>query len=111
MSGYLRTGKRRNAKIWVTVMPSGKTVEIASGARLLEAVLATGDEIAHKCGGHARCGACHVLVLRGGRGLSKVRRDERERLAQIEGKETLSRLSCQAVLGSHEVTIELLNQI
>ena len=109
MSGYLRTGIRRNAKTWVTVLPSGKTVELASGARLLEAVLLAGDVITRHCGGRARCGVCHVLVLQGGRGLSKVREDERERLAQIGGKESRSRLSCQAVLGNHEVTIELIN--
>jgi 2Fe-2S ferredoxin len=50
-----------------------------------------------------------VLVLQGGRGLSKLRKDERERLAQIGGKESQSRLSCQAVLGIHKVTIELVN--
>ncbi|MBS1211531.1 MAG: putative ferredoxin, 2Fe-2S [Proteobacteria bacterium] len=109
MSSFLRTGIRRNAKTWVTVLPSGKTVEMASGARLLDALLLVGDVIAGNCGGRARCGVCHVQVLQGWRGLSKVRKDERERLAQIGGRESLSRLSCQAVLGSHRVTIELIN--
>lgn len=107
MSGYLRTGIRRNSKIWVTVLPSGKAVELASGASLLEAVLLTGHAVADKCAGHSLCGECHVWVLEGGRSLSKVRHDEQERLGRITGRETMSRLSCQAVLGSHEVTIEL----
>jgi 2Fe-2S ferredoxin len=110
MSGYLRTGIRRNAKVCVTVLPSGKTVRISSGSRLLDAVLLTGDAIVHKCGGHARCGECHVLVRNGGRGLSKIRPDEREKLENIRGTETLSRLSCRAVLGSREITIEVLTQ-
>ncbi len=109
MASYLRTGIRRNAKTWVTVLPFGKTVEMASGARLLDAVLLLGDVITQHCGGRARCGVCHVRVLQGGRGLSKVRKDERERLAQIGGKEAQSRLSCQAVLGNHKVTIEWVN--
>jgi 2Fe-2S ferredoxin len=109
MSGYLRTGLRRNAMTCVTVLPPGKTVEMASGTRLLDALLLTGNVLRQHCGGRARCGACHVLVLQGGRGLSKLRKDERERLAQIGGKEPQSRLSCQAVLGLHNVTIELVN--
>ena len=110
MASYLRTGFRRNAKTWVTVLPLGKTVEMASGARLLDAVLLTGAAIPQHCGGRARCGVCHVLVLQGGRGLSRARKDERERIAQIGGERThQSRLSCQAVLGVHEVTIELVN--
>ncbi|MDD5035476.1 MAG: 2Fe-2S iron-sulfur cluster-binding protein, partial [Methylococcaceae bacterium] len=91
----------------MTVLPSGKSVEMASGARLLDAVLLTGDVITHQCGGRARCGDCHVLVLQGGRGLSKVGREERERLALIAGTASQSRLSCQALLGLHKVTIEL----
>ncbi|WP_338457669.1 2Fe-2S iron-sulfur cluster-binding protein [Methylococcus capsulatus] len=91
----------------MTVLPSGKTVEISSGSRLLDAVLLTGDAIVPRCGGHARCGECHVLVLNGGRSLSKIRSDEREKLENMRGTETLSRLSCQAVLGSREITIEL----
>jgi len=109
MASYLRTGIRRNAKTWVTVLPSGKTVEMASGDRLLDALLLAGDVITPHCGGRARCGVCHVLVLQGGRGLSKVRKDERERLAQIGGRASQSRLSCQAVLGIHSVTIQLVN--
>lgn len=76
---------------------------------LLEAILIAGENITHRCGGHARCGACHVIVLQGGRGLSKVRQAERDRLMQLSGVESLSRLACQAALGAHKVTVELTN--
>ncbi len=109
MASFLRTGIRRNAKAWVTVLPAGKTVEMESGARLLDAVLLAGVVLAQHCGGRAHCGVCHVLVLQGGRGLSKVRDNERDQLALIGGQTPQSRLSCQAVLGSHRVTIELIN--
>jgi 2Fe-2S ferredoxin len=110
MASYLRTGIRRAAKIAVTVLPSGKTVEVASGARLFDALLLAGNVVTQHCGGRARCGICHVLVLQGGRGLSKVRKDERLRLAQLGGRESSkSRLSCQAFLGNQKVMIELIN--
>lgn len=109
MSSFLRTGIRRNGKAWVTVLPLGKTIEIASGARLFDAVLLAGDADTPHCGGRARCAVCLVQVLRGGRGLSKVQKEERDRLAKITGKAAHSRLSCQAVLAGHRVTIELLN--
>lgn len=109
MASYLRTEIRRNATTAVTVMPSGRTVELASGARLIDALLLAGQVLTEHCGGRARCGVCHVRVLEGARGLSKVRRDERQRLTQIGGMEATSRLSCQAILGIHKVMIELVN--
>jgi 2Fe-2S ferredoxin len=111
MSGFLRTEKRRNAKASVTVLPAGKTVQVTSGVNLLEAIAAAGEAIAHRCGGRARCGECRVLVRQGWRGLSRVRQAERDRLAQVCGAESLSRLACQAALGVHnnKVIIELIN--
>lgn len=109
MAGFLRTGKRRNAKTVVTILPSGITVRAASGARLLDTVLSAGFGLAHPCGGRARCGSCHVLVREGCRGLSKIRRDESDRLSRLEGTLLWSRLACQAVLGTHAVTIQLIS--
>lgn len=109
MTGFLRTGKRRCAKAAVTILPSGRRVELASGSKLLDAMLAAGEGIDHQCGGRALCGTCHVLVAEGRRGLSKIRRAELERLAQLDGVETWSRLACQAVLGTRDVTIQLIS--
>jgi 2Fe-2S ferredoxin len=109
MSGFLRTGKRRNAKAAVTILPSGRMVRVESGASLLEAALAAGEEIAHPCGGRALCGSCHVIVREGCRSLSKIRREELERLARLDGREVFSRLACQAALGTHDVTIQLIS--
>ncbi|HYE37573.1 2Fe-2S iron-sulfur cluster-binding protein [Methylocaldum sp.] len=93
----------------MTVLPSGKTVQVASGVNLLEVVLAAGEGIVHQCGGRARCGSCHVLVREGCRSLSKIRREELERLARLDGANVSSRLACQAVLGTHNVTVELIS--
>lgn len=109
MAGFLRTEKRRNAKTVVTILPSGRTVRMASGASLLDAVLSSGEGLAHTCGRRAQCGSCHVLVQRGCRSLSKIRQDELDRLSRLEGTMLWSRLACQAVLGTHDVTIQLIS--
>lgn len=92
----------------ITILPSGKTVEAATGSRLLDALLAAGEAIVSKCGGEAKCGKCHVFVQEGKKSLSKTTRTENEMLDTIVGVGSKSRLSCQAMLGAENVTVELL---
>lgn len=93
----------------VTIMPSGKTVEAAEGMSLLAAILAAEEAVSHKCEGKASCGTCHIFVQEGRKGLSKVAREENEKLDAIVGVGSKSRLACQAkVLGTENIKIELL---
>ena len=93
----------------VTVMPSGKTIEVAEGTTLLAALLGAEMEIPHKCEGKAKCGSCHIFVQEGRKGLSKIAREENERLDAIVGVGSKSRLACQSVvLGTENIKIELL---
>jgi len=93
----------------VTVMPLGKSIEVAEGTTLLTALLGIEAPIPHKCEGQAKCGSCHIYVQEGRKGLSKIAREENERLDSIVGVGSKSRLACQAkVLGTENVTIELL---
>ncbi len=93
----------------LTIMPVGKTIEVAEGATILSAILGAEIEINHKCGGNAQCGSCHIFVQEGRKGLSKVAREENERLDSIVGVGSKSRLACQAkVLGTENIKVELL---
>ncbi|MBI3504962.1 MAG: 2Fe-2S iron-sulfur cluster binding domain-containing protein [Proteobacteria bacterium] len=92
----------------ITIMPTGKTLEAAEGASILQAILTAGETIAHKCDGKAECGSCHIFVHEGRKGLSKIQRTENERLDAIVGVGSKSRLACQARLGAENVTVELL---
>ncbi len=93
----------------LTIMPSGKTVEVSEGMTLLAAILGADVGINHKCEGNANCGTCHIFVQDGRKGLSKVAREENERLDTIVGVGSKSRLACQAkVLGTENIKIELL---
>ncbi|HQS50141.1 MAG: 2Fe-2S iron-sulfur cluster-binding protein [Pseudomonadota bacterium] len=93
----------------LTVMPSGKSFDVAEGSSLLAAMLGAEIGIAHKCEGKASCGSCHIFVLEGRKGLSKIAREENEKLDAIVGVSSKSRLACQAkVLGTENIKIELL---
>jgi 2Fe-2S ferredoxin len=93
----------------VTIMPSGKTVDAVEGTTLLAAILLADEAIAHKCEGNAQCGSCHIYIQEGRKGVSKIAREENERLDTIVGIGSKSRLACQAkVLGTENIKIELL---
>jgi 2Fe-2S ferredoxin len=94
----------------LTVMPSGKAFEVAEGTTILAALLGAEVAIPHKCEGKAKCGSCHIFVQEGRKGLSKIGREENERLDTIVGIGSKSRLACQSiVLGTENVKIELLD--
>jgi 2Fe-2S ferredoxin len=92
----------------LTIQPSGKTVEAATGSSVLAALLSAGEPVLHKCDGNAECGACHVFVQEGRKTLSKIQRVENEKLDSIPGVGSKSRLACQALIGTEDVTVELL---
>jgi len=92
----------------LTVLPSGKTYEVAAGTTLLKALQDAGEPIISKCGGEAKCESCHVMVPAGRKSLSKIQRVENEKLDGIVGVSSSSRLACQAILGEEPVTVELL---
>lgn len=92
----------------LTINPSGKTVPSTEGMSILEAVLAAGVKMPHKCEGKAECGSCHIFVTVGRKTLSKTQRLENEKLDTLVGVSSNSRLACQAKLGTENVTVELL---
>lgn len=92
----------------LTVLPSGKTYDVAAGTSLLKALQDAGEAIVSKCGGKAECESCHVVVPVGRKSLSKIQRAENEKLDGIVGVSSGSRLACQAILGEDPVTVELL---
>ena len=92
----------------ITILPTGQTIEAPAGANLLQALLAAHADIAHKCDGKAECGSCHVFIHDGRKGVSRIQRAENERLDQLVGVGSKSRLACQVTLGEDNATIELL---
>ena len=93
----------------LTILPSGREIEVVEGTSLLAALLSADVSMKHKCEGNANCGTCHIFVQEGRKGLSKIGREENERLDSIPGVGSKSRLACQAkVLGTENIKVELL---
>jgi 2Fe-2S ferredoxin len=92
----------------LTIMPLGKTIDVAEGATLLEGLLSAGAPIVPKCKGKAECGSCHVFVQEGRKSVSRMGPAENAKLDTIVGVGSKSRLACQVKVGSENVTVELL---
>lgn len=96
----------------LTIKPSGKSVEFAAGTNLLKAILDAGETLLSKCGGKASCGACHLFLVEGRKGASKMTPEENAKLDTIVGVGSKSRLACQVtLLGTEPVTVELLGAL
>jgi 2Fe-2S ferredoxin len=92
----------------VTILPSGKTVEVGEGITILAAILQAEPDFTHKCEGNAKCGSCHVFVIEGRKGLTKTTREENAKLDDLVGVSSKSRLACQiTVLGTEDIKIEI----
>lgn len=96
----------------LTIMPSGKGVDVVVGTNLLQAILDAGEKLISKCGGEAKCGACHLFLTAGRKGVSKMTPAENAKLDTIVGIGSKSRLACQmTLLGTEPVTVELLGAL
>ena len=91
----------------LTIQPSGKTVQATAGSSILAALLAGGENIAHKCDGKAECGSCHIFVLEGRKSLSRIQPVENAKLDAMVGVGSKSRLACQTIVGEEDVAIEI----
>ncbi len=87
--------------------PDGRQLSAPAGTSICEALLDNGVEIEHACDMVCACTTCHVIVREGGRTLSEMEEGEEDMLDRAWGLEPDSRLSCQAILGQADVTIEI----
>ena len=71
----------------LTVLPSGKTYEVAAGTTLLQALLDAGEPVQHKCDGKAKCGSCHLSVQEGRKTLARIQTVLSQRRVQAARKQ------------------------
>ena len=87
--------------------PAGVEISAPPGTSICEALLENDIEIEHACDQVCACTTCHVIVRAGGRSLSEMDEGEEDMLDRAWGLEPDSRLSCQAILGQQDVTVEI----
>lgn len=77
----------------VTLLPTGKAIEVPPGTLLFDAVCRAGLPIASSCSAQAVCGKCVLKVVQGFSHLSEVSSYERK-LLQRDQREDGARISC-----------------
>ncbi len=87
--------------------PNGAVLEAKPGQTLAEVLLENEVKIEHACELSCACTTCHVIVRKGFNSLDFASEEEEDMLDKAWGLESESRLSCQAVVESEELEIEL----
>ncbi|MFT4266297.1 MAG: ISC system 2Fe-2S type ferredoxin [Xenophilus sp.] len=87
--------------------PQGAEVSAPAGTSICEALLEHDIEIEHACEMSCACTTCHVVVRQGYASLGEPDEAEEDLLDRAWGLEPTSRLSCQAILGREDVTVEI----
>ena len=110
-----------NKKVKITflphpvICPEGKVVEAEPGISICQLALSHGIEIEHACEMVCACTTCHVIVRQGYSSLPEIEEREEDLLDKAWGLEPQSRLSCQAVVASQDLIVEIpkysINQI
>lgn len=91
----------------VTMEGIGETT-CADGRRLVLAIMDSGVDILHRCGGNARCATCRVRVIDGEP--SPITEAEAARLALILDEREGIRLSCQIQVRD-DLTVEIVRRL
>jgi 2Fe-2S ferredoxin len=87
--------------------PDGAIIEAETGQTLCNALLAGGVEIDHACAQSCACTTCHVIVREGFDSLEEATDNEEDMLDRAWGLTPRSRLSCQVIIGSVPLTVEI----
>jgi 2Fe-2S ferredoxin len=89
------------------ICPQGAVIEVEPGVSLCDAMLSNHIEIEHACEKSCACTTCHVYVREGFDSLEEATEDEDDYLDKAWGLDMDSRLSCQALVGDEDLTIEI----
>jgi 2Fe-2S ferredoxin len=90
-----------------TLCPEGAVFEAPVGKSICDALLDNDIAIEHACEKSCACTTCHVIVREGFGSLNELAEKEEDLLDMAWGLEANSRLSCQALVDSEDLVIEL----
>ncbi len=89
------------------VCPEGATFEGKEGESICDNLLDHGVEIEHACEKSCACTTCHVIVREGLESLNPSTDAEDDLLDRAWGLTPRSRLSCQAIVGTEKLVVEI----
>ncbi len=89
------------------ICPAGAEIDAAPGKSICRSLLDNDIEIEHACELSCACTTCHVIVRKGFASLNPSDEDEDDLLDMAWGLTPTSRLSCQALVGDEDLTIEI----
>ncbi|MGD9550036.1 MAG: ISC system 2Fe-2S type ferredoxin [Burkholderiaceae bacterium] len=87
--------------------PAGAEISASAGTSICEALLEHDIPIEHACEMSCACTTCHVIVREGYDALNPPDEDEEDLLDRAWGLTPQSRLSCQAIVGARDLTVEI----
>ncbi|SFN71537.1 ferredoxin, 2Fe-2S [Formivibrio citricus] len=90
-----------------TLCPEGAVIQAKTGELILDALLENGIEIEHACEKSCACSTCHVIVREGFDSLEPADDLEEDQLDKAWGLEPTSRLSCQAMVGTSDLVVDI----
>ena len=90
-----------------SLCPEGAVLDVASGVSICDALLENDIEIEHACEKYCACTTCHVVVREGYSSLNEAEEKEEDLLDMAWGLEATSRLSCQAMVGTVDLVVEI----
>jgi 2Fe-2S ferredoxin len=90
-----------------TLCPEGAVIEAPKGKTICDALLENDIDIEHACEKSCACTTCHVVIREGYQSLNEPEEKEEDLLDKAWGLEATSRLSCQSVVDSEDLVIEI----
>lgn len=87
--------------------PDGAVIDVEPGETILDAALRNDIDIEHACEKSCACTTCHVYVREGAGSLEPSDELEDDMLDKAWGLDSSSRLSCQVVVGSEDLVVEI----
>lgn len=91
----------------VELCPEGAAIEAKTGESICDTLLNNDIDIDHACDKVCACTTCHVIVREGYASLNPAEDNEEDLLDKAWGLEPQSRLSCQAIIGTEDLVVEI----
>lgn len=90
-----------------TLCPEGAVIDAPAGQSVCDALLDHEIYIEHACEKSCACTTCHIVIREGFQTLVEAEEKEEDLLDKAWGLEATSRLSCQLILASTDLVIEI----